>query len=103
MYTVFVGFIYYLNHWEVEIVSDIKRKKGESFEGFMRRVKQQWQRSGKLLEARKGQYFEKKANKGSKRKQALAKLKTSTKLAYLKKTGKLSAKEEKYFTKRNKS
>ena len=26
-------------------------KKGESFEGFMRRVKRQWQQSGKLLQA----------------------------------------------------
>lgn len=86
----------------MEIVSDIKRKKGESFEGFMRRVKQQWQRSGKLLEARKGQYFERKPNKGNKKKQALSKLKTQTKLAYLKKTGKLTAKEDKYFNKRNK-
>lgn len=83
-------------------MSEIKRKKGESFEGFMRRVKQQWQRSGKLLEARKGQYFERKPNKGNKRKQALSRLKTQAKLAYLKKTGKLSAKDDKFFSK-NKS
>jgi len=38
-------------------VSEIKRKKGESFEGFIRRVKRQWLRSGKLIQAKKVQFY----------------------------------------------
>ncbi|KKW42273.1 MAG: hypothetical protein UY92_C0009G0077 [Candidatus Magasanikbacteria bacterium GW2011_GWA2_56_11] len=70
-------------------MSDIKRKKGESFEGFMRRVKQQWQRSGKLLEVRKGQYFEPRSSKNTRRKRAVARVQRIATLTYLKKTGKL--------------
>jgi len=74
-------------------VSEIKRKKGESFEGFMRRVKQQWQRSGKILQARKVQYFLPSKSKNVQRKQAVSKAKIVSKLTYLKKIGKLPEEE----------
>jgi len=74
-------------------VSEIKRKKNESFEGFMRRTKQKWQQSGRILEARKGQYFATASNKGARRKSALARIELKGKIEYKRKTGKLSKKE----------
>lgn len=75
-------------------MSDIKRKKGESFEGFMRRVKDQWKRSGTLLQVRKIQFFEGKPSKNVQRKSTLSKLKKGKRMDYLRKTGKLPAKLE---------
>jgi len=77
-------------------VSEIKRKKGESFEGFMRRVKQQWQRSGKILQARKVQYFLPSKSKNVERKQAVSRAKLISKINYLKKVGKLPEEETRF-------
>lgn len=81
-------------------MSEIKRKKGESFEGFIRRVKQQWLRSGKLLEVRKGQYFETKPNKNQRHKQTVARVKRTTQLKRLERAGKLPVQPE--YTHKNK-
>jgi ribosomal protein S21 len=70
-------------------MSDLKRKKNESFEAFMRRVKQQWQRSGKILQARKIQYFTPKQSKNVVRKLTVSKVAKNTKTDLLRKTGKL--------------
>lgn len=75
-------------------MSEVKRKKGESFEGFMRRTKRQWQRSGKLLQAKKVQFYQPKKSKNVKRKQAVDRVKTTAKLNYLRKIGKLPEEEE---------
>ena len=77
-------------------MSEIKRKKGESFEGFMRRVKQQWQRSGKILQARKVQYFLPSKSKNVERKQAVSRAKLISKINYLKKVGKLPEEETRF-------
>lgn len=77
-------------------MSEIKRKKGESFEGFMRRVKDQWKRSGKLLQARKIQFFQSQPSRNMRRGQAIAKSKKLSKITYLKKIGKLPQKEDPY-------
>lgn len=74
-------------------VSDIKRKKGESFEAFMRRVKQSWQRSGKLLQAKKVQFYIPKKSKNVKRKITVAKVQTLARENYLRKIGKLPPEE----------
>ncbi|HAT03755.1 MAG TPA: hypothetical protein DCS29_03215 [Candidatus Magasanikbacteria bacterium] len=76
-------------------VSEIKRKKNESFEGFMRRVKQTWLRSGKILQARKIQYFVPAKSKNTQRKQAVAHAKLVSRTDYLRKTGKLPPEENK--------
>lgn len=76
-------------------MSDLKRKKNESFESFMRRVKQQWQRSGTILQARKIQYFTGKQSKNVQRKLAVSKVKKGAKLDLLRKNGKLPAEEYK--------
>lgn len=70
-------------------MSELKRKKNESFEAFIRRVKDQWKKSGKLLQARKIQFFEREPNKNSKRKKAVSKFHKVTRENYLRKIGKL--------------
>lgn len=74
-------------------MSEIKRKRTESFEAFMRRVKQQWQRSGRILQARKIQYFAPKKSKNQQHKEALHRVQVTTKINYLRKTGKLPKEE----------
>ena len=70
-------------------MSEVKRKKGESFESFMRRVKRQWQQSGKILQVKKIQYFNPPKSKNVQRKSAIVRARTTAKLNYLRKVGKL--------------
>jgi ribosomal protein S21 len=70
-------------------MSDIKRKKGESFEAYIRRVKQTWVRSGKILQARKVKFFMPKKSKNVMKNQAVSYSKKISKENYLRKTGKL--------------
>lgn len=77
----------------MKFVSEIKRRKGESFESFIRRVKRRWQQSGKLLEARKVQFFAEKKSKNLQKKQRVKFLQKVSKLNYLRKTGRLPAEE----------
>lgn len=78
-----------------KIVSEIKRKKGESFDAFIRRVKKRWQQSGKLLQARKIQFFEKAKSKNVKRKQTVQYKANISKTEYLRKIGRLKDEEVK--------
>jgi len=70
-------------------VSEIKRKKNESFEAFMRRVKKRWQQSGKILQAKKIQFFIDSKSKNMGKSSTLHRLKKAEKLEYLRKTGQL--------------
>ncbi|MCB9798956.1 hypothetical protein H6758_04495 [Candidatus Nomurabacteria bacterium] len=70
-------------------MSQVTRKKGESFEGFMRRVKRSWLSSGKILQARKVMFFQKKKSKNLTKTGAVRGLKKASKIQYLQKTGKL--------------
>ena len=77
-------------------MSEIKRKRGESFESFIRRVK----RAGavrKLLQARKVQYFEDKKSKNLRSKKRVELLHKVSKTNYLRKIGRLPAEEETTF------
>lgn len=76
-------------------MSELKRKKNESFESFIRRVKQQWKSSGKILQARKIQYFDAKKSKNETRKKAVSHSQKVSKTEYLRKTGKLPADDNK--------
>ena len=76
-------------------MSELKRKKNESFEAFIRRVKQQWQRSGKILQARKIQYFIPKQSKNVKHKLTVSKVKKVNKTDLLRKAGKLPVEDYK--------
>jgi ribosomal protein S21 len=66
-----------------------KRKKGESFEAFLRRFNRRLQQSGKLMEARKNRYIHKDLNETKTKKSALIGLKLRNKKEYLRKIGKL--------------
>ena len=83
-------------------MSDIKRKKNESFEGFFRRVKQEWIRSGKILQVRKIRFYTKKQSKNEQRKQAVQHSKIVSKTKYLQKTGKLPPDDDKRRSKKGK-
>ena len=75
-------------------MSDIKRKRGESFDAFMRRVKKRWQQSGRLLQARKVKFFTRKKSKGMQHSSAVRKVKLISKTNYLRKIGKLVEDED---------
>ncbi len=77
-------------------MSEIKRKKGESFEAFIRRVKRRWLESGKLLQARKVQFFQPAKSKNLKKQQAVVHSQKVSKINYLRKTGKLPPEEDKF-------
>jgi len=70
-------------------VPEVKRKKNESFEAFLRRVKKRWQQSGKILQAKKIQFHERTPSKTARKRSALHRLTVSQKIEYLKKIGRL--------------
>lgn len=78
-------------------MSEIKRKRSESFESFIRRVKRRWVQSGKLLQARKVQYFEDKKSKNLRKNKRVELLHRVSKTNYLRKIGRLQAEEETTF------
>lgn len=81
-------------------MSEVKRKKGESFEAFIRRVKRQWQQSGKLLQVKKVQFFTPTRSKNLRRKSTVQRLKMIERVNYLRKIGKLPPEEEAKFNKK---
>jgi ribosomal protein S21 len=70
-------------------MTGIKRRKNESFEAYMRRVKKIWQQSGRVLQVKKTRYFTGDKSRGVRRKSALHRLAVADKMAYLKKIGRL--------------
>lgn len=68
---------------------EFKRKKGESFEGFLRRFNKTLLRSRKLKEVRGRKYLKAKKNKAGQKEYALASKKIREKNEYLRKIGKL--------------
>ena len=77
-------------------MSDIKRRKNESFESFIRRVKKRWQQSGKILQVKKIRFHTRKASKNTRKKSALHRLAMSQKMEYLKKIGRLPEEERRF-------
>ena len=71
------------------VVVEFKRKRGESFESFLRRFNKRLQQSGKLIEARQAQHLQPKINKEQQKKRALVGMKLKSAREYLKKIGKL--------------
>lgn len=70
-------------------MSEIKRRKVESFEAYMRRVKKRWQQSGKILQVKKIRFFDRDKNRNMRRKSALHRLNIQSKIEYLTKTGQM--------------
>ena len=71
------------------IVVEFKRKKGESFESFLRRFNKRLQQSGKLYQARQMKYLQSKKSRIEQKKSALVGKKYREKKEYLRKIGKL--------------
>ena len=72
----------------------VKRRKGESFDGFMRRFRKRIQESGKVLQAKKVQFRRPDKSKNLLRKSALVRLKERERREYLMKVGKFKDEEE---------
>lgn len=70
-------------------MADIKRKKDESFESFLRRFKLYLQNSKKINTAKEKKYLFPKKNKRQQKEQALAGREIQEKKEYLRKIGKL--------------
>ncbi len=68
---------------------EFKRKKGETFESFLRRFNKRLQQSGRLKTARKNRYHRKDKNERQKKVSALIGLELRSKREYERKTGKL--------------
>ena len=68
---------------------EAKRKKGETFESFLRRFNKRVIQSGKLLQARKIRFFAKSSSRMKQKGVALQKAKLAKKYDYLKKIGKI--------------
>jgi ribosomal protein S21 len=68
---------------------EFKRKKGETFESFLRRFNKRLQQSGSLYDARKNRYHQKSKNESAKKKSALIGLELRHKKEYQRRTGKL--------------
>ena len=70
-------------------MAEVKRKKGETFESFLRRFNKKLQQSGKLIQSRKIRFYERPKSRGRLREDALRRKEIGTKREYLKKIGKL--------------
>jgi len=70
-------------------VVDVKRRKGESFEGLLRRFGRRLQQSGNALEARKLRFHAKKPSKNKLKESALRGSVIREKREYLMKIGQL--------------
>lgn len=75
---------------------EFKRKKGESFETFLRRFNKTLQGSKKLVEFRKRQHVVPVRNKNKQKARALIGLKLRSKNDYLRKIGKLEETKKKW-------
>jgi len=70
-------------------VGEFKRKRGESFESFLRRFNKSLLHSRKLRDVRQRQYLIPKKNKNKQKKYALVSREMRAQKEYLKKIGKL--------------
>lgn len=70
-------------------MAEVKRKRGETFEAFLRRFNKKLQQSGKLIQTRKVRFYERPKSKTKIRQEALRRKKIAEKREYLKKIGKL--------------
>lgn len=67
----------------------VQRKRGESFEAMVRRYNRRLQLSGKILEAKKGRFYQGKRNKNETKASALRRLELQKQYEKLRKQGKL--------------
>jgi len=77
-------------------MAEVKRKKGESFESFVRRFKRKLLESGKLLQYKKVMYKKPSQSRNLQKQSALIKKSRQEKREYLKKIGRLTEEEPRY-------
>jgi len=75
---------------------EVKRKKGETFESFLRRFNRKLIGSGTLLQYKKVRYQQLKKSKNLNKQSALVKIERNKKREYLKKIGRLPEEETNY-------
>jgi ribosomal protein S21 len=69
-------------------MSEVKRKKSETFESLLRRFNKRMIQSGKILQAKKIRFIKKDPNKNLSKRLALRRLKIKSQKDYLRKIGK---------------
>lgn len=74
-------------------MTEVKRKKGESFEGLLRRFTSRVQKSGRLIQAKKVRFVSPKINKTKAKAAALQRIKTKEKINYFLRSGKITEEE----------
>lgn len=70
-------------------MSEVKRKKSETFESLLRRFHKKLQQSGRLIQTRKIRFHSQAKNRNAVKKEALRRKDIGEKREYLKKIGKL--------------
>lgn len=70
-------------------MTEVKRKKGESFESLLRRFGNRMQMSGRLIQAKKVRFLKAKENPTKKKAAALKRIKTKNKIDYMLRSGKI--------------
>ncbi|HCC23487.1 TPA: hypothetical protein DF272_04930 [Candidatus Falkowbacteria bacterium] len=76
---------------------EVKRKKGETFESFVRRFNKRLIQSGKILQFKKIRYHSKDKSRNMTKESRLYSMKMKERLEYLKKSGRLKEDEKKKF------
>ena len=76
-------------------MTDVKRKRGETFESLLRRFNRRTVLSGKILQARKIRFFTAKPTREDRRAATLRRKTLTGKYEYLKKIGRLPEEERK--------
>jgi ribosomal protein S21 len=70
-------------------VAEVKRRKGESFEGLLRRFNRRVMESGRMFSARKNRFHKKEATPNSEKRSTLRRLRIRANREWLLKTGRL--------------
>ena len=78
-------------------MAEVKKKKGESFEGLVRRFNRRVQQSGKILQARKIRFRQEEKSYSRKKESALRREELKTKREFMIKTGRIKDDLEKAY------
>jgi ribosomal protein S21 len=73
---------------------ETKRKKGETFESFLRRFNKRLMQSGVILEFKSKRYLTKKVSRNLQKESALVRQSFREKMDYLRSTGKLTEEQQ---------
>ena len=74
-------------------MSDVRRRKGESFESMLRRFSRRMQLSGRVLQVKKTRFYASPPSKRQERDSALHRAKTRAKREWMLKTGAITEEE----------